>query len=348
MERTIKKLTKIAPNVVCTNFYGSTETPQAMSYETISDVNNHGEITLGKPITNEVQLLIMNDSSKLCGFGEVGEICIRTPYLSKGYINDKKLNDIKFIINPFTNKKEDLIYKTGDIGYYLTDGRVVFCGRKDNQVKIRGYRVELSEIEATLKKLSQVKNVVVNMFRDNENSESLVAYINFELNIEGEIEELRSYLNNLLPSYMVPKIFIKVDKIPLTSNGKVDWSQLPVPIDYLKEQEIKEVDMTEDEEKVKKIWEELLKTPVNSVNANFFNLGGHSLLVTRLISRIEDVFDLRLPLRFIFEKPTIKNIVDEISRIEHEKEKAIEQELRELLGNTDNLDQILEELERNS
>ncbi|KSU86850.1 MULTISPECIES: non-ribosomal peptide synthetase [Priestia] len=346
----VNKLKKVAPNVICTNFYGATETPQAMSYETVSDTENHCEITLGKPINSEVQLLIMNNADQLCGFGEIGEICIRTPYLSSGYINDESLTNAKFISNPFTNNNEDIIYKTGDIGYYLTDGRIVFYGRKDNQVKVRGYRIELREIEAALKTHPQVKNAAVNLFRDNQISESLVAYINFELDSKDNIENLRCYLNDLLPSYMVPKVFIEVQKIPLTPNGKVDWSQLADPLDYLNKLkiELEEVEMTEAEEKMKLLWEELLNTPVNSVNDNFFNLGGHSLLVTRLMSRIEEVFEVRLSLRYIFENPTIKDIVNEINRIELEKEEELEKELRELLGDTDNLEQILGELERDS
>ncbi|NGY89167.1 hypothetical protein F6Y05_40035 [Bacillus megaterium] len=178
----------------------------------------------------------------------------------------------------------------------------------------------------------------------------MVAYINFELDSKDNIENLRCYLNDLLPSYMVPKVFIEVQKIPLTPNGKVDWTQLADPLAYLNKLkiELEEVEMTEAEEKMKLLWEELLNTPVNSVNDNFFNLGGHSLLVTRLMSRIEEVFEVRLSLRYIFENPTIKDIVNEINRIELEKEEELEKELRELLGDTDNLEQILGELERDS
>jgi amino acid adenylation domain-containing protein len=340
----VNKLKEVAPNVICTNFYGATETPQAMSYEIIRNTNQ--KLTLGKPINNQTQLLILSKSNNLCGIGELGEICIRTPYLSKGYINDEGLNGEKFVQNPFVLYK-DIIYKTGDKGYYLSDGRVVFGGRDDNQVKVRGFRIELSEIETALKASEVVNNAVVTILNDSELSSKLVAYLVLKdnLNSDQSTNTIRDHLKSLLPNYMIPTFFITVPNIPVTVNGKVNFKELPDPKEYLSNLEVIELEMTPIEHELKLLWENLLNFPVGNLETNFFDIGGHSLLVIKLMSRIDELFNVRISLRYIFDNPTIKQIASEIEKQITEKE-MLEAELKELLGGDEgDYEMILRELE---
>lgn len=173
----VNELQKIAPNVTCVNFYGATETPQAMGYFVIEkSLKLDANLPIGKGI-KDVQLLVLNRAQQLAGIGEIGEIYIRTPYLSQGYLGDENLSKEKFINNCFTLNPEDRLYKTGDLGRYLPDGKVVFAGRADNQVKIRGFRIEPAEIEKVLKQYPSVRQAVVIAREDKPRDKRLVAYL---------------------------------------------------------------------------------------------------------------------------------------------------------------------------
>ena len=235
--RHISPFREIAPSVVCVNFYGTTETPQAMSYYVIPDQNDKRKddwIMKAKPLPlgrgiKDVQLLILNASGMLTGIGETGEIHIRTPYLARGYMGDNKSTHLRFIINPFTREQGDRVFKTGDFGRYLNDGTIEFIGRIDNQVKIRGFRVELGEIEMMLDRCPSVNQAVVLASEDESENKSLVAYIVPEENSEPSTSMLRDFLKMKLPEYMVPSVFIMLESLPLTPNGKVDRKALPKP-----------------------------------------------------------------------------------------------------------------------
>ncbi len=214
-------LTQLAPNVTCVNFYGATETPQAMSYYVADLSQSENVIPLGHGI-EDVQLLILNSAGQQAGMGEVGEIFIRTPYLSRGYLQDAELTQQRFLPNPFTNNPDDRMYKTGDLGRYLRNGQVQFLGRNDNQVKIRGFRIELGEIERVLNSHPSIRQAVVSAWEATPGEKRLVAYIVPDDPQPPKINELRSFIQTQLPEYMIPASFVFLDAIPLTPNGKLD------------------------------------------------------------------------------------------------------------------------------
>ncbi|MGH7829278.1 MAG: AMP-binding protein, partial [Candidatus Binatia bacterium] len=237
---------RLAPAATCVNFYGATETPQAMGRFVVPDQGNSAYdsapasskeiLPLGQGI-EDVQLLVLNASQGLAGVGELGEICVRTPYLAKGYLEDHALTSERFIPNPFTQRPGDRIYRTGDLGRYLPDGTVEFAGRNDRQVKIRGFRVEVEEVEAALGQHPSVRDTVVLAGEDVGGGPSatlgtgkrLVAYVVANQDPPPSISELRRFLKEKLPDYMVPSAFVTLNALPLTPNGKVDRRALPVP-----------------------------------------------------------------------------------------------------------------------
>lgn len=306
----VAEFSTFAPIVQCINFYGTTETPQAVAYKRI-DVTKISAgpslISIGKGIKG-VDLLILNERMNNVVVSEIGEICIRSPYLSSGYHNDLALTESKYqrIVR---NDNQEIIYRTGDLGRYLPNGDVEVLGRNDRQINIRGYRVELAEIEFAIKSTDLVDGVCVTPQSGKEQEGGLlVAYV---VNL-GDVEILRSAIASLLPIYMVPAAFVAVNAIPLTPNGKVDYSLLP-KIDPNKlscaqyEEPTSEVGVA-----VAEVWMDVLNVEKVGLNDNFFNLGGHSLLATKVVARLKAMYELELPLRSLFENPTLSNLVNHI------------------------------------
>lgn len=305
--RDINRVQTFAPLVQCVNFYGTTETPQAMAYEIIR-LNKHIKssskdngfklvVPLGKGIDG-TQLLILNRDNKQAGISEIGEIYIRSPYLAKGYLKDERLTLERFIENPFTCKSNDRLYKTGDLGRYLPDGRVEFAGRSDYQIKIRGFRIEPKEIEALLSSHDAVSQSVVVSQNDSSDTSRLVAYIVLEKEVNVTGTEFRKYLRTKLPNYMIPQNFIELEEIPLTPNGKIDRKSLPTAFNLSTVEEMECVAPRNEAETVLvEVWQELLGVDSVSIHDNFFDLGGHSLLSMQAIVRIAKKTGMRLDLR---------------------------------------------------
>ncbi|MHC8320761.1 amino acid adenylation domain-containing protein [Pseudomonas sp. GB2N2] len=260
----------IAPNAVNVNFYGTTETPQAMGYHCIEPQAGSGKIPLGKGIEG-AQLLVVNEANQLVSEGEVGEIIIRSPYLSLGYWNDTTQTRDKFVVNPFTDIVDDICYKTGDLGTYLPDGSVTFLGRGDSQVKIRGHRIELAEIEGALSRHPRIKQCVV-IANQETSLARLVAYCVAATPVSTA--ELRDHLSNELPDYMVPALFVFLDAIPLTPNGKIDKRALP-SID--RDATSLDSSLSPLTQKLVAAWSEILEVPRIDANLTFVELGGDSL-----------------------------------------------------------------------
>jgi amino acid adenylation domain-containing protein len=320
-QRDLSKFQKIFPLTTCVNFYGATETPQAMGYFVIpqkGDTGRAGEIRtekipLGRGIEG-AQLLVLNDAEQLAGIGELGEICVRTPYLARGYLCNDALTQQRFVANPFNKIPGDRLYKTGDMGRYLPDGNVEYIGRADHQVKIRGFRIELGEIETVLCQNPAVRQSVVLARDEIPGDKRLVAYV---VSTQGEslvTNDLRDFLKKKLPDYMVPSAFVVVENLPLTPNGKVDRKTLPAP-DYTREQQEKKLLAPRDELELQltKIWEKVLKVRPIGVRDNFFELGGHSLLAVRLFAQIEKTMRKNLPVAALFHAPTIEQLARLIS-----------------------------------
>ena len=265
---------------------------------------------LGRGIDG-VQLLVLNDSGKLAGIREVGEIYVRSPYLARGYVGDEELTQEKFIVNPFTGDSGDRIYRTGDMGCYLSDGNVEFLGRMDNQVKIRDYRIEPGETETVLGQYPGLRQSVVCVRENSRGEKHLAAYIILDGENTVKISELRRFLMQKLPKYMIPSFFVPVDSIPLTANGKIDYGALPDP-DVVKADSAEAFIAPRDEleSKLSEIWKSVLEIDSVGVRDNFFDLGGHSLLALSLFSQIQKVFGRSLPLTTLFQTPTIEQLAD--------------------------------------
>jgi non-ribosomal peptide synthetase component E (peptide arylation enzyme) len=261
----------------------------------------------------DTQLLVLNGERQLAGIGEFGEIYVRSLHLARGYLNDAALTAAKFLSNPFTKDNDDRLYKTGDMGRYLPDGNVEFAYRTDDQVKIRGYRIELGEIQSLLAQHSGIRETVVITQRDRAGDKQIIAYI-IPREVAPALDELRGYLKAKLPDYMVPSAFVTINFLPLTPNGKLDRKALPIPdLLYRADGEAYRAPRTPVEEKISAIWADALRVEKVGVDDNFFDLGGHSLLATQAVSRIRAVFHCDIPLRTLFEAPTVGELAKVIS-----------------------------------
>ncbi len=294
------------------NFYGPTETTLIKCFYPVPAEISPGVQPLGKPLP-QTQALVLGANFQLCGIGEPGEIAIRTPFRSYGYINAPEEGRKRFAKNPFNNKENDLVYFTGDRGRYRPDGSLEFLGRLDNQVKVRGIRVELGEIESVLGQYEAVSEVVVMAREDAAGEKRLVAYIVPAGAPVPSVSELRAHLKKKLPDYMIPNAFMILEKFPITSNGKVDRRALPEPENIRPELDATyEAPRTPVEKVLADIWAEVLGVKRVGINDNFFELGGHSILAVRLFVRIRKWAKIDLPLAVLFKSPTIRALAEVI------------------------------------
>jgi acyl carrier protein len=218
--------------------------------------------------------------------------------------------------NPFSDEPQARLYKTGDLVRYLPDGNLEFLGRMDQQVKVRGFRIELGEIEAVLAQHPAVQEVVVVVREDQPGNKRLVAYLVSAGKEAPPAGELRTYLREKLPDYMLPAVFVRLDNLPLMPNGKIDRRALPTPETLSLEVEETFVPPRNPiEEKIAATWAEVLGLEQVGVYDNFFELGGHSLLATQVISRLRTTFHVDLPLRSLFEAPTIAGLAERLEVI---------------------------------
>ena len=269
--------------------------------------------------------------------GVAGELYIGGAGVAVGYLNNSAETATRFVPDPFSDDSGSRLYRTGDLARYLPDGNVEFLGRADHQVKVRGYRVELGEIEAVLSTHAGVRQAVVTVCRDQSGVERVVAYA-----VSSPIpqDELRDFLKQKLPDYMVPSAFVFLKSLPLTPNGKVDRAALPAPEDTRPDlQKVFVAPRTPVERELAGIWASLLKVSAVGVHDNFFDLGGHSLLATQVVSRMRKNFELEIPLRTLFESPTVAQLAETIegvrsndpARLLSEIEELSEEDARQLL-----------------
>ena len=285
------------------NVYGPTETTVLkVAYEVKQSDVDRPTIPIGKPIKGAAVMLI-NSRGQLCRGEAVGEIHLQTPYRSHGYYNEPELTREVFLQNPFSDDANDVLYKTGDYGRLLDDGNLEFLGRRDQQVQVRGVRVELGEIENLLRGHAAVADVAVVDRDDNDGNKFLVAFVS--LNDGARSTSLRDYLAERLPETMLPSAFVELDQLPRTLNGKIDRKALRT-IDVRQLQpETESGSLTPIEEIVAGIWCEVLRLPAVGRSGNFFNLGGHSLLVTQVLARVREYLGLELTIRSLFETPRL-------------------------------------------
>ncbi|WP_143288303.1 non-ribosomal peptide synthetase, partial [Calothrix rhizosoleniae] len=280
------------------NAYGPTESTVCATATQINPSTQ--KITIGRPIAN-TQIYILDSNLQPLPIGVPGELYIGGHSLARGYLNQPELTSDKFIPSPFDKSK---LYKTGDLARYLTDGNIEFLGRIDNQVKIRGFRIELGEIEAVLSRHPQVNQAVVITTEENIGNKRLVAYV--VANSSFTTQQLREYLKAQLSDYMVPSAFVTLDSLPLIPNGKIDRKALPVPETEKNTEYI--APGTQREKILANIFAQVLNVENIGIDDNFFDLGGHSLLATQLISRVKSAFSVEIPLRILFESPTVSQL----------------------------------------
>ena len=299
----VTRLRRIAPTSGFVNFYGTTETPQAMSYFVVGDPVT-GVVPVGHGIRG-VQLLVLDAKDELTAIGQEGEICVRTQHLAIGYVDGVAGG---FGASPFTRDPEDRVYRTGDRGRYLDDGSVMHRGRNDDQVKVRGHRVELLEIESAIRAYPGVQQAAVVL---REGADAVAAYF------VGDVDasQMMAALRERLPDYMVPAMLVRLVALPLTPNGKVDRRALPTapvhegaPLAPAAEA----APANEIEETITAIWKDILDAEVVERHDNFFDLGGHSLNATQVAARLRDAFSIELAVRTIFEAPTVAELSERI------------------------------------
>jgi amino acid adenylation domain-containing protein len=317
----VKRLRKLAPSLTCVNYYGTTETQRAVGYFVVrngpaDDLDDeapwaHAQkevLPLGRGI-KDVQLLVLNDAQQLAGCGELAEIYVRSPHLARGYLGDEAGTRERFIQNPFTETVGDRLYRTGDLGRYSPEGDVEPLGRADFQVKVRGFRVELKEIEAVLATHHDVRTAVVLLREDVPDDKRLVAYVVGRAAQSATAGELRAYLKERLPEYMVPGTFLMLDEMPITPNGKLDRRALPAPDQTQAQLESSFVAPRNGiEETLAAICAEVLGIGRVGIYDNFFALGGHSLLVIQVLARVRKSFQVEVSPREMFESPTVAHL----------------------------------------
>jgi len=299
---------RAVPSIATYNLYGPTECTVDTLHCRLSDSLDP---IVGTPLTN-TRAYVLDGDRRLVPPGMVGELYFSGPQVARGYHNRPELTEERFVANPFGAGR---MYRTGDLARWRTDGTLEFLGRADDQVKIRGFRIELGEIEAVLAGHEAVAQVAVIVREDQPGLQRLVAYV-VPAGREPEPAELRQYAAERMPDYLVPPAFVMVDRIPRNTNGKLDRAALPAP-------EVTAVvagrgPRDERETVLCRMFSDLLGVDEIGIDDDFFSLGGHSLLVGRLIARIRTEFGVRLGIRTVFEAPTVARIVERLGDSEQD------------------------------
>ncbi|KAJ1958293.1 large subunit of alpha-aminoadipate reductase, partial [Linderina pennispora] len=357
-KRDCHRLQSLADNCRIVNMYGTTETQRAVSYCPIPPLSaSPGFLAAAKDVIPagrgmaDVQLLVVNKrgSGGLCAVGEVGEIYVRSGGLAEGYLRLPDATAEKFVPNwfaaappagdaaPFYHGARDRMYRTGDLGRYRPDGDVECIGRIDDQVKIRGFRIELGEINNMLSQHPRIRANVTLVRRDKYEEKTLVAYIvpsedeqkrSDDPGRHALIKDIRDYLKQKLPTYAVPAVFVPMKKLPLTPNGKIDKAALPFPDTPLfrtgptdESNRIEIANASRTEQALAHIWTELLELPHETpleLDSNFFDVGGHSIMATRMVFRVRKEFAIDAPLGLVFKCPTLRAMAAAIDSLQGE------------------------------
>jgi len=296
------------------NLYGPSEDTTYSTYALIGKENN-GRVPIGRPVACS-QVYLLDQQLQPVPVGITVELYLGGEGLARGYLGRPALTAEKFIPDPFGRKGGGRLYRTGDLARYLPDGNIEYLGRVDHQVKIRGYRIELGEVEARLAQHGGVRESVVLAREDEQRGTRLVAYVVAAAGESVSASQLREHLRRELPEYMIPGQFVMLDQLPLTSNGKLDRSAL-YQLDLLSTQfEVSYTAPTDQlQEMLVEIWAAVLGVERVGINDNFFELGGHSLLAAQVMSRVQKAFKTELPLRLIFEFPTVAAFAEQIASL---------------------------------
>jgi amino acid adenylation domain-containing protein len=298
------------------NTYGLTEstiTSTVGHLDVPSLAESQGEVSLGRVIP-DTEIYLLDREGNPAPIGLAGELSVGGGLLARGYQNRPEVTAERFVPHPFSSLPGHRLYRTGDLARVLPNGELVFLGRGDRQVKVRGYRIELEEIEGRLLRHPWVESALLLLREDRPGDKQIVAYLVFRRQPGPRPGELRAFLRETLPDYMVPAAFVVLDAVPLTPNGKVDRRRLPAP-ELPAGQESRFEALTPIEGIVAGIWSDALGLPRVGVGDNFFELGGHSLLATQVLSRLQRAFGIELPLRRLFEVSTLADLALAVEEI---------------------------------
>ncbi len=327
----VRRLAEQFPNAKLYNHYGPSEATVGCTINELSSsmADGAGPVPIGKPMSNTF-LYVLDRHRQLLPRGAIGELYVGGAGLSLGYINDSELNEASFITSKLADGLDRRVYKTGDLVRWLPDGKLEFSGRIDDQVKIRGFRIELGEIESHLTRQEAIEVAAVIAIQSDDSEQQLAAYVVPAGLITDHVDELgeearnaivsdyKNKLSDSLPKYMVPALFVLLDKMPLTSSGKIDRKALPLPGASALTRAHYVEPANDNEMRMCQIWEQLLRVDQIGVTDNFFELGGHSLLATRLVSQIRQVFELEMPLRALFEQPTVRGLTASFAKYQQQ------------------------------
>ncbi len=310
-DQLVTRWRQACPHTNIVNLYGPSETTLATCWYTVPADPPAGVQPVGAPLPG-TQALVLGPGDRLCGIGEIGEIVVRSPYRSLGYLHPPADHQPTFVPNPHTTDPTDLLYRTGDQGRYRPDGSLEILGRLDRQIKIRGVRIEPDDIAAVLATHPAVSQAVVTTHTDNRDQATLVAYLTTPGSTPPTRAQLRSYLGQRLPAVMMPGAVVPLDHMPLTANGKIDYQALPpAPLkDTTTQPHIPP--RSPIEETLCAIWVQVLEVEQVGIEDDFFDLGGHSLLAIRIINQVRSVLDVELTVRALFENPTVAGLAQRL------------------------------------
>jgi amino acid adenylation domain-containing protein len=311
----VRRISQMEHSCKIINHYGPTETTVgSLTFGVESGAASKYSLTvpIGRPIAN-TRVYVLDGNLQPVPLGVTGELYIGGAGVAAGYLNQPMETAARFIADPFSERSGARLYRTGDLARYLPDDNIEFLGRVDHQVKVRGFRVELGEIESVLREHAGVDHAVVTVERDSSNGERIIAYIVSPTGAARNQDELRTFLRARIPDYMIPSAFVFLKSMPLTPNGKIDRAALATSAEASADlQRAFVAPRTAVEKELSNIWTELLKLNELSVHDNFFDLGGHSLLATQVVSRMRKAFQREIPLRALFESPTIAALAERI------------------------------------
>jgi len=300
------------------NQYGPSETT---IYSTCERVESSNEITIGRPIGN-TELYVLDANLNRVPLGVPGELYIGGAGLALGYLNRPDLTEERFIPHLFSKEEGARLYRTGDLVRYLSNGKVDYLGRIDHQVKVRGFRIELGEIEAVLERHSEVKQAVSVTIEDQGGDRSIVGYVTATSETLA-VTDLYAHMRDFLPEYMIPSVIMILEEMPLTPNGKVDRKTLPEPDPESTSLEVEFIaPRNKFEEQVANVWRQVLYREEVGVNDDFFALGGHSILVTQVISRLQHIYQEEIPVRKFFAGPTVAELAAHLEGVDQGQQKT--------------------------
>ena len=316
------------------NSFSSTETgPISLQFVDRETAITGSRVPVGYPVKG-VDIFLLDQCGKAVGFNQSGEIAVRSYFLSSGYWQRPELTRAKFLSEP--SGGEQRVYLTGDLGQMSEDGCLELLGRKDSAVKIRSFRVDLDEVEAALADCPGVREAIVVAREDRFGNRKLIGYVMPREQPSPTVAKLRDFLTEKVPDYMIPSALIILDKLPLTPTGKVDRRALPEPSDSRPELDTPyAAPRTGIEENLAAIWADVLSLAQVGIHDGFFDLGGHSLAATRVVSQVIKQFQLELPLQSLFESTTVATMAAVIT--EHQGKKVGEKELDRILTELESL-----------